>query len=214
MKHFVISIFDKIVSRYLTAIPIASIRLETTKVPLKEGWGGKSIESFPPYQFFKTYIKGDQQVAKDAMAKWYYERFIRDEEYAICKADGGMQGGSLWRVIAQLHRENQIDLKTDLSNANEALIRKGIKMRVSDRFLLLESIRTKGYYCCWDYIRVKKQDDNYTLIHGNHRVAALAVTGHLSVLAATSHPLMLRLATRLARILLRKKADYRADTPC
>lgn len=211
MKNFVVAVFEKIINMYLKDIPVLNIRLVKTRTSIKEGWGGKSIESFPPYQFFKTYIKGDKERATKSFEQWYYNRLIKDGQYAVAKADGGMRGGSLYRLIAELHRGEGIKLKSNFSNADEVLIHQGIKMRVLDRFALLNSIRSNGYYCCWDYIRVKKEGDSYTLIHGNHRVAALALSGYSSVMAATSRPLPLRIATRLVRVLLRKGRDYHSQ---
>jgi len=208
MKRLAIMMLEKIINKYLEDIPISAIRLEETRMSTKEGWSGQSIESFPPYQFFKIYIKGNKERAISSFERWYFKRLIKDRQYVVAKAEGGMRGGSLYRLIAKLHYAKGIKLKSNLSNADEMLIHQGIEKRVLDRFALLDSIRSNGYYCSWDYIRVKKESDSYTLEQGNHRVAALALCGYTSVMAATSHPIPLIVATRIVRFLLKKKKDY------
>jgi len=208
MKQFVLSMLEKIVRSRLVEIPITSIRLERRQVYLDEGWGGKTIDYFPPCRFFKMSVEGGRTRAVEAMERWYYNRLIEKKLHTAPKKTGGMQNGSLYRLIEKLHRIKGIALEGDLSNADKRIIEGAIKLRVKDRFALLDSIKTSGYSCCWDCIRVKKQGEFYVLIQGYHRLAALVACGHSSVMAAVSNPLSLRAARRLARWLLKKSEDY------
>lgn len=211
MKRSIIAILEKIIQSYLEEIPVSTIRLETRPVFVQEGWGGQAIESFPPCRFFRMFMEGQKKQAIAAMEQWYYNRLIKNRLYAVPKTDGGMQNGSLYRLISKLHHTEGIELKSDLSNADEKIVRRAIEMRVQDRFALLESIRVGGYRCRGDFVRVKRQGNFYTLTQGHHRVAALAVCGYSSVAAAPSLPIVLRLAIKMVRLLLEKETDYHSE---
>lgn len=156
---------------------------------------------------------GSEEKAVAKMEEWYYERFVQRQLCDVAKIDGGMRDGSLYKLIATLHRANGIDLKEDLSNANESLIREAITTRVEERFELLKSIRLYGYSCAWDYISTKKEGNHY-VIDGHHRVAALEVCGHHSVMVADSNPITLRIAAKLGRRLVMndKSAKNRSES--
>ena len=211
MRRFLAAMVEKVIRNYLKDVPISSRRCEKKRVFVEEGWGAKAFEHFPACGFFKRAIEGDQPAAMEAMEKWYYERLINRRLYAAPKVEGGMEDGSLCRLIARLHQTRGIELKKDFSNANEALVRQAIKMRTQDRFDLLNSIRQHGYHCKADYVSVDKEGDFYILRQGHHRVAALAACGYSSVAAATSRPIVLRVATKLARVLLSKEMDHHSD---
>jgi hypothetical protein len=185
VKRFIIAILEKFIKLFLRTISISSIRCGKKKVAIEEGWGGKTIEHFPPYGFYRMFIEGNKAQAIEAMEKWYFTRFMEERLYAVSKVDGGMENGSLYRLVAKTHQDKAIELKQDFSNANESLIRQAIKIRVLERFALLESIQC-GYKHMWDCITLRREGDHFVLINGHHRVAALAVCGHSSVKAATS----------------------------
>ncbi len=211
MRRLSTAILEKVIGSYLRDIPISSLRCEKKRVFVEERWGGGPFENFPACVFFKRAVEGDEAAAIEAMEKWYYERLIDRHLYSVAKAEGGMQNGSLCRLIARLHQTDGIELKDDFSNADDALVRKAIKMRTQDRFDLLNSIRQHGYRCEGDYVCAEKEGDFYILKQGHHRVAALAACGYSSVAAATSRPIVLRIATKLARILLGKEMDHHSD---
>ena len=211
MKNLFIALFQKIIQRHLTDVPLSSIRCEKRKVSLEEGWGGKTIEYFPPCKFFKIAIADSQQKAVNAMEEWYYDRLINNHLYAVPKIDGGMENGSLCRLISELHRKKDIEMKKDFSNAHEKIVRQAIKMRTLDRFDLLNSISTNGYHSCGDYVSVRKEGDIYIIIHGHHRIAALSACAYKSVAAAISRPMVLKLATKAVKLLLRKQKDYHSE---
>ncbi|MHC4396594.1 MAG: hypothetical protein ACYS1A_13155 [Planctomycetota bacterium] len=211
MKRFLLAIFERVIQSYLREIPISTIRLERRKVFVEEGWGGQSIESFPPCGFFRMFTQGRQKEATAAMEQWYYNRLIKNRLYDVPKAEGGMQNGSLYRLISKLHRTEGIELKSDLSNADEKIVRRAIQMRVQDRFALVDSIKVGGYRCRGDFVRVTKEGDFYTLMQGHHRVAALAACGYSSVAAATSMPIILKLVMKMVRLLLGKEKDYHSE---
>ena len=121
-------IFQKLILYiYLTEIPISSVFCEAKEVAIKEGWGGKHIIHFPPYNFFRIYISGKQKEAKDSMKQWYYHRLVEEKLCVVAKAKGGMSGGSLFKVLAKMHKSKGIDLKPDLYNADNDLIIKGMQ---------------------------------------------------------------------------------------
>ena len=212
MRRFLVAITGKVIGSYLKDIPISSLRCEKKRVFVEEGWGGGPFENFPACVFFKRAVEGDEAAAIASMEKWYYERLIDRRLYSVAKAEGGMHGGSLCRLTSKLHQTNGIELKGDFGNADDALVRQAIKMRTQDRFDLLNSIRQYGYRCEGDYVSVEKEGDFYILRQGHHRVAALAACGYSSVAAATSRPIVLRVATKLARVLLSKERDHHSDT--
>lgn len=131
-------IIKLILKMYLKEIKISTILSETKETAVNEGWGGKHIKFFPPFNFYQTYIYGKKVVAKNDMIKWYYNRLVRQNLCVVPKAQGGMLGGSLFRIIKRIHKSKGIDLKIDLRNAEEALIIQGIEEKVENRFKLLK----------------------------------------------------------------------------
>lgn len=159
-------------------IPVSMIISERTDVSTKEGWGGKHIKYFPPYSFYHTYISGNQEDAKGCMEQWYYNRFVKNNLCYVSKKHGGMLNGSLFKILKELHKSKKIILKADLSNAEDTLIVLAIKLRVEDRFKLLDSIIAHGYKDGGIYVRLKKTGNSYEIIDGHHRVAAATVCGY------------------------------------
>jgi hypothetical protein len=202
MKRLILSILKRFIYWYLRAVPLSALKCEQRKVAIEEGWGGQAIDCFPPCGFYKMFNDGSEEKAVVEMEKWYYERLVEKRLCDVAKTDGGMRDGSLYKLIAALHRADGIDLKEDLSNANESFIFEAITMRVEERFELLKSIRLYGYSCVWDYISTRKEENQYILIDGHHRVAALYVCGYHSVMVANSNPITLRIAVKLGRLLV------------
>ncbi len=182
-----------VIDMYLKEIPISSILSESKDVSIHEGWGGKHIKYFPPYGFFRMYISGEENKAKDSMRQWYFNRFVRNKLCVVPKTEGGMMGGSLFEVLEKIHKSKGIDLKADLSNGDNELIMKGIEDRVKGRFQLIKSILMHGYEECGDFIYLKKTGDYHTLIDGHHRVAAMAACGYPIIKGTTKNNILLKL---------------------
>ena len=202
MKRLLLSMLKRFIYWRLRTVPLSAVKCERRKVAIEEGWGGQAIDRFPPCRFYKMFNDGSEEKAVAEMEAWYYERLVGRRLCDVAKIDGGMRDGSLYQLIATLHRANEIDLKEDLSNANDSFIHEAIKTRVLKRFELLESIRLHGYSCAWDYISTKKEGNRYILIDGHHRMAALYVCGYHSVMVADPNLITLRIAARLSKQLV------------
>ena len=197
---YIYNLLQKILSNlYFKEIPISSILSESKKVSIEEGWGGKHIKYFPSYNFFLMYISGKEREAMDNMKQWYFNRFVNNSLYIIPKSQGGMLGGSLFRVVADIHKAEGINLKTDLSNSDNDLIIKGINLKVNDRFSLLKSILKNGYKETGNFVSLKRIDDFYTIVDGHHRVAAVAACGYSTILCATKNNIFLRLLKKISK---------------
>jgi hypothetical protein len=112
------------------------------------------------------------------MKQWYHDRLVVRKLCVVSKAEGGMQGGSLFRLLKKMHKSIGIDLKADLQNGDTNLIMKGIEVRVAERFQLLKSISQNGYKDLRDPVFLIKTEDYYTIVNGHHRIAAMAAYNH------------------------------------
>lgn len=202
MKNFFLLMIKRFIYWRLRTVPISALKCEQRKVAIEEGWGGQTIDFFPSWGFYKMFNDGFEEKAVLAMQEWYYNRFVDRRLYDVAKTNGGMRDGSLYKLIATPHHDKGIELAGDLSNGDESLVREAIQTQVDRRFELLKSIRLHGYSCPWDYIITRKEGSHYILIDGHHRVAALDVCGHASVMITNSNPITLRIAARLGRQLV------------
>jgi hypothetical protein len=198
LKTGVARIVERLAERQLKTIPIDSIRCETLKVPVREWWGGKSIELFPPYKYFKLYHEGDKSEAIKGMQDWYYKRIVYDNLLKVPKSEGGMAGGSLFDELDALHKTQGLILAADLSNVDDGIIRETIRQKVQYRFSIFESIKEQGLCFTWDFVRLIPDKDYFYLRGGHHRVAALAVCGITSVRATVSESIHLKILRRCA----------------
>ena len=192
------------VQPFLTSVSISSIRCSREHVSVEGGWGGRSIEYFPPYRFFVMFRDGDEDAAVRGMADWYSSRLIQQRLFSVPKSEGGMREGSLYRSVSALHSANGIELAVDFRNARHDLVDRAIRQRVSERFDLLKSIRDDGYLSSDDPIVVTREDHLHVLTGGHHRVAALAVCGYSSVPVARSHVCIVRFVSSFSRWLSRQ----------
>jgi len=195
MKARLLRILHTINRSFLKEIPVSTIVSECTEVSMKEGWGGKHIRYFPPHGFFRTYVSGNKEQAKGEMEQWYYNRFVKDNLCVVSKKRGGMLNGSLFKVVSEIHSSKGINLRADLSNAQDALITQAIRLTVEDRFKLIESIIEHGYQDTRDYVSLIKAGNHYTIVDGHHRIAAAAVCGYSSIPSTAMNNILLRLIT-------------------
>ena len=145
-------------------IPITKLLHDDKYAYKKEGHGGKPVEEWPIYHFFKLYHSCEKEKAESLFVEWYIDQY---RKYAnVNKSKGGMRKGSLDRLYKDMKSGNNVDTS----------FREAVVERVKQRFQLLESILSSGY---------KPRDTNpvrafmfkngyYMIFGGNHRVAVLA----------------------------------------
>lgn len=152
--------------------PINIVRSDSKKLYIEEGYGGKHIKYFPPSYFFKVFLDNEKR-AIDLFFQWYNYMFLK--YFDKSKKIGGMENGSLYKLIQKEHQKKSIKLKKDLSNIDKFIYNNSIKKRVIQRFNLLESIRDKGYRPGKNFIEGIFKDKFIYLNGGHHRCAALYV---------------------------------------
>jgi len=154
---------------FLKDVPFEKIRHNDLICYQTEGFGGKHIEAWPPFTFFKEYIGGNKEKAKDDFVQWYHSQLKK--YHHVPKGDGGMHKGSLYRLV-------ESDAQRAFKDVGEESVQKSIVKRVEQRFSLLEKIRDEGYRDGTELIKgVKKNGDVY-LVGGHHRAAILRALGY------------------------------------
>ncbi len=145
------------------------------------GFGGKDIKYFPPYEFFKIYLKHPEK-ANNLFYNWFYNTFFYKRAWKIPKIKGGWFQGPLYIAVDTLFREKSlfIDHNTILKNAD--LVKQAIRERISHYFNLIESIKKYGFDPYLDPVRVVNKNGLYYLIEGHHRVAILSILGYKKIL--------------------------------
>jgi hypothetical protein len=179
-------------------VPLERVRHNDRPVYVAEGYGGRPIEHFPPYGFFRLFAAGEGEEAFARFCAWYGEQFRR---YAgVSKQVGGMQGGTLHRLLAEVCREAGTALPADPLAADPALLEEAIGRRVRQRFDLLESIRSEGYRAeRGKPVLAVRRGEDAVLLGGHHRAAVQSVLGS-EVLPGVSvfQPTAFRALKRLA----------------
>lgn len=153
---------------FLKSVPFSQIRHNDVKCYLDEGFGGKPIEAWPPYSFFRGYIDGDTKKAHEDFYHWYREQL--GKYHNIEKSDGGMYKGSLYRLI-------ESETQKPFDQVDEEAVSKAIHKRVEQRFALLDSIRTNGYKEGGETIKGVRRGGFVYLLGGHHRAAILRALG-------------------------------------
>jgi len=153
------------------------LKLDDKKYYVEEGYGGKGIEAWPVFHFFKDYVSGDKKKAVHDFEAWYYEQFWK--YHKTPKNLGGLYKGSLYKLIVNKHKERGVDWDGTLSKADPAIVEEGIKERVKQRFMVVDSIMCQGYNkkTTERIIGVRKNGYVY-LKGGHHRWAILQLLGH------------------------------------
>ncbi len=155
---------------YKTYIGVSSLLHDNKPCYALEGHGGKPVWQWPVYEFFNLYLIGEKEEAESRFIDWYYDQYKKYS--SVEKSEGGMKNGSLDRLYRQMKTANEnISLK-DV-----------IRIRVKQRFDLLEDIKTRGYHPnTLDPIKVFRIKPNqYMLFGGHHRVAVLAALGENNI---------------------------------
>lgn len=147
---------------------------------VEEGHGGREIEAWPIYRFFRDYVNGRPDQAAADFAHWYYQQFMRYRH--VPKRIGGMQAGSLARMLETIKNDKknlqplQNGKEVSTAELESEVLRDAIAVRVKQRFKLVDSIRDHGYVPDSDdpIIGIRKNSFVY-LEAGHHRAAALRV---------------------------------------
>jgi len=158
-------------------VPFDRLRHDDRAIYVKEGYGGRPIEHFPPFAFYRLFADGRPEEAVDSFRSWYREQFRR---YArVPKRDGGMQDGSLYRLVASECVAEGVPFRADEPTRSGAPLERAIDLRVSQRLGLFVSIRDKGFLSSASTpILGIRRPGEVCLTGGHHRAAALRVLGH------------------------------------
>lgn len=161
-------------------VPIQHIRCQKTPFSERQGFSAKTIDCFPPCQFFKLYMSQPKD-GFDAFCRWHREWFVEKQGWRISKKDGGMAGGSLARTVIRLHREKLGTDLRDIEKANPELVNEAIRMRVRHYLDLFDSIRQNGFINTYAPINGVCVNGLYYLNKGHHRTSSLWVLGYKEI---------------------------------
>jgi hypothetical protein len=160
-------------------VPLGEVRHDDRPVFVAEGYGGRPIEAFPPYRFYRLFHEGSRDEASDRFSDWYVEQF---RKYGSApKRLGGMQNGTFHRLLSSIAGGDPGALLPPES-AGDDLVRRAAVLRVEQRMALFEAIRDLGYQLARakPVLGVRKERNVY-LTGGHHRAAALRVLGQGSL---------------------------------
>ena len=152
-------------------LPISKLIHDSKYCYSAEGHGGKTVENWPIHRFFLLYESGKINEATDEFVAWYIDQY---KKYAhVDKSKGGMKNGSLDRLYKSLQQRKN----------REPTFEEAVRERVSQRFQLLESIRSKGYKPnhSTPVMAYSNNNGSYMLFGGHHRVAVLATLDYNKV---------------------------------
>jgi hypothetical protein len=160
-------------------MPISKLRFSTQKTYTADGYGGKDVTTWPVYRFFLAYLNGDHEGARAAFCSWYLAEL--NKYHAIPKKEGGMHGGSLYKLIVEQYIEKGIAYRGDIFTDPE-VVNKAIRKRVDQRLALLTSIQQKGYDVTSDNpVKGVKKNGYVYITNGHHRWAALKALGYHNI---------------------------------
>jgi len=157
-------------------VEIKKLRHSNLKIYSEEGYGGKQIEFFPPFKFLLQYHVGNKSNSEANFTKWYFDSYLK--YFNEPKSIGGMKFGSLDSRIRKLNI-GEINSKTIVRNSS--IVINEIKVLVSNKFHLYESIKKDGLNLFKrDRIRVVNKSGKFLIEGGHHRVAILKILGYRS----------------------------------
>ncbi len=164
----------------LRKVPIDKVRCQERPFSAILGFSGKTIDYFPPHTFYFLYMNSPDE-SRQRFRQWYGYIWFCLKGWGIEKKKGGMQDGSLARLVVDLHQKAGVTLQS-LEQAREDIVWQSIDLRVDYYLGLFDSIRTKRFNKNFEpAIRCKYQDGLYYLEGGHHRVSALHVLGHRKI---------------------------------
>jgi hypothetical protein len=165
-----------VLRRLARDVPFDEVRHDDRAVHVKEGYGGRPIEYFPPFAFYQLFADGRSEEAIASFRSWYREQF---RKYARApKRLGGMLNGSLYRLVASQCVAEGVPFPVD-DPAPSIPLERAIALRVSQRIELFVSIRDRGFLSAAStpILGIRRTRRVY-LTGGHHRAAALRVLGH------------------------------------
>jgi hypothetical protein len=164
-------------SRAHSLIEIKSLFHNNLAVHNIEGYGGRHIQFFPPYNFLMDYHRGNRVEAEIKFIKWYFDSYLK--YYNVPKKMGGMEHGSLDEII---RRYNFSEISPHMIMKNEEIILFEIRKLVWNKFNLYHSILENGYSLIKrDSIKAIFLQNKFILKGGHHRVAICDILGMRSV---------------------------------
>jgi hypothetical protein len=171
-------------------VPIADLRHDDRPVFVAEGYGGRAIEHFPPYRFYRVVAEGRREEAAHHFAAWYAEQFSKYAD--VPKKLGGMRGGTLHRLAARVCEEAGVPFEAGASRADGPL-GVAIARRVEQRIALFEDIQANGFQRARSTpVLGMRRGALVYLTGGQHRAAALAVVGRPTMPVSVFAPATLR----------------------
>ncbi len=189
MKTIISPLLNSFINKLYVSLAFTPKLVEINKIKCQKdiefsdflGFGGKDIKYFPPYKFFKLYLKQPEK-ANNLFYKWFYDTFLHKRAWKIPKVKGGWFQGPLYIAVDTLFREKSlfIDHNSILKNAD--LVKQAIRQRISHYFNLIESIKKYGFDPSLDPVRIVNKNGLYYLIDGHHRVAILSILGYKKIL--------------------------------
>ena len=176
-------------------VPIADLRHDDRPVFVAEGYGGRAIEHFPPFRFYRLVAEGRREEAAHHFAAWYAEQFSKYAD--VPKQLGGMRGGTLFRLAATVCEEAGVPFESGVSRADGA-VGVAIARRVEQRIALFEDIAANGFLRARSTpILGLRRGALVYLTGGQHRAAALAVAGRKALPVSVFAPETLRFLKRV-----------------
>jgi len=164
-------------ARFVRDVPIEQLRHDDKQAHVAEGYGGRPIELFPPFQFFALHESGRADEARAQFHAWYRRQF--DKYSGVGKDAGGMRNGSLYRLVVAEHARLGIELAPGQPAFRTDIVDEAIRARVEQRFEFLRSIKERGYDRSRTdpVIGIARGADTVHLTGGHHRAAALKALG-------------------------------------
>jgi hypothetical protein len=175
MHQIRVAVRDELLDATARDVPLERIRHDDRPIYVAEGYGGRSIDHFPPFRFYSALHAGRRCEAIDGFAAWYVRQF---RTYgAVEKKQGGMRNGTLHRLLLSLGGGSDAGHAAAEAD-DEDLLRRAARLRAEQRMSLFESIRDLGYWVerTPPIIGAVRGRDVY-LTGGHHRAAALRVLG-------------------------------------
>lgn len=163
-------------------VSLNQIRCQRKKVYSDyRGFGGKSINFFPPYNIFKEKLNNPEK-AKKMFYDYLNVNFLKKAAWKISKTHGGWYKGSLYRTINSLFKEKNIDINKNTLLKNKELVNQAILRRINHYFNVFTLIQKNGFNPTLKPIIVEKKKGFYYLLNGHHRVAMLSILKYNKIL--------------------------------
>ena len=178
LVHYVKAQYYRLLGNdHLIRMPLDHLRCQEKPFSELQGFSGKTIDRFPPCQFFQLSLTDPKQ-AHSAFEQWLRKWLIDYEAFKVPTVEGGWANSALVREIFLVHQEQAITLK-NFEYANPILIDEVIGRRVKQYFNVFNSIKENDYNrLMYPPIYCFARGDHYIIENGHHRVSSLWVLGY------------------------------------